>query len=106
MSRARAAPREARTLPGLLKRLGDIPSDCIPIPPGTVTEDDLIAIQARREGLFERSDGRIVEKAVGTWEATVTSPLVNRVGLYLDGKELGFCVGPNDLAELAPRVFR
>jgi hypothetical protein len=53
---------------------------------GTATEDDSIAIQARREGLFELVDGSIVEKAVGTWEATVTSLLVYRVGLYRDGK--------------------
>src|SRR5947209_18653754 len=67
MSRAKTTLPEIRTLADLLKRLGDIPSDRVRFPPVTATEDDLTAVQARREGLFKRVDDRIVEKAVGTW---------------------------------------
>jgi len=65
-----------------VRRQGGLPPDRIRFdpPPGTATEDDLIEIQHRKEGLFELVDGCIVEKAVGCWEATVTSHLIGSVG--------------------------
>ena len=84
MNRARTAPPEIRTLADLLERLDSIPPGRIRFdpPPGTATEDDLIAIQCRKEGLFELVDGCIVEKAVGCAEATVTSHLITSVGQF------------------------
>jgi Uma2 family endonuclease len=108
MSRATIAPPEIRTVGDLLKRLGDIPPDRIRFdpPPGAATEGDLIAIQGRKEGLFELVDGCIVEKAVGFREATVTSLLSASVVWYLHGNDLGFGVGPSCLFRVGGGVVR
>jgi Uma2 family endonuclease len=108
MNRARTAPPEIRTLADLLERLDSIPPGRIRFdpPPGTATEDDLIAIQCRKEGLFELVDGCIVEKAVGCAEATVTSHLITSVGQYLHQNDLGFGVGPSCLFRVARGVVR
>ena len=108
MKRVRTAPPEIRTVADLLDRLGGIPPDRIRFDPamGTATEDDLLAIQCRKQGLYELVDGTIVEKAVGFREATVTSLVGHSVGMYLDKKDLGFCVGPNCLFRVARGVVR
>ena len=108
MSQATIAPAEIRTLGDLLRRLGGIPLDRIRFdpPPGSAMEEDLIAIQGRKEGLFELVNGCIVEKAMGCREATVTSLLIASVGGYLRGNDLGFGVGPNCLFRVGGGVVR
>ena len=62
------APPE--TVAELLKRLGDIPPSRIRLqpPPGTATEKDVIAAEAKTGRLCELVDGVLVEKAMGYYE--------------------------------------
>ena len=55
------------TLADLQERFGPIPAARIRYdpPPGTATGEDVIALEARENRLFELVDGVLVEKAMG-----------------------------------------
>ena len=67
MSLATLAPPAILTVADLLEGAGDIPLDRIRMqpPPGTATEEDVIAIHSREKRLCELVDGTLVEKPMG-----------------------------------------
>ena len=66
------------TLADLLERFGAIPAARIRYDPtpGTATEQDVIALEARENRLFELVDGVLVEKAMGFYESFLAMRLV------------------------------
>jgi len=71
-------PAAIETLADLLEYLGGIAPDRVRFrpPPGTATEEDVLAIHAREGRLYELIDGVLVEKAVGLRESYLASVLI------------------------------
>jgi Uma2 family endonuclease len=90
---ALSAPPE--TVADLLKRLGDIPPSRIRLqpPPGTATEKDVIAAEAKTGRLCELVDGVLVEKAMGYYEDLLGSVLIELMGAFARRHKLGFVLG-------------
>ena len=78
MSQATIAPAEIKTLADLRQRLGGIPLERIWFhpAPGTATEKDVIAAEARENRLCELVDGTLVEKAMGFEESRLAGELL------------------------------
>jgi Uma2 family endonuclease len=108
MTRATIAPPKIRTLADLLRRLGGIPLDRIRFdpPPGTATEDDVIAADTCTGRACELIDGTLVEKALGAPEAYVAWLLGSLLGKYLDQNKLGIGLAPDGLLRLSPGLVR
>src|SRR5271156_4220948 len=85
MSRATIAPADIKTLADLRRRLGGIPLQRIWFhpAPGTATEKDVIAAEARENRLCELVDGTLVEKAMGFEESRLALRLGHLVSTYL-----------------------
>ena len=85
------------TLAQLVHKLGDIPLERILLQPapGTATEDDLIEINAKKQGLFELVDGVLVEKPVAFLEAILAGWLITRLNNFIEGKRLGKVFAPD-----------
>src|SRR5262249_26069881 len=67
MSETVIAPADIKTLADLRQRLGEIPVERIWFhpAPGTATEKDAVAAEARENRLCELVDGTLVQKAMG-----------------------------------------
>ena len=77
------------------ERLGAIPLDRIrwyPFP-GTATEDDLIRVNERKQGLCELVDGVLVAKAMGATESLLGGYLLRMVGNFAEEHDLGVVLG-------------
>src|SRR5271155_3085907 len=90
MSQATIAPADIKTLADLQRRLGGIPLERIWFhpAPGTATEKDVIAAEARENRLCELVDGTLVEKAMGFEESRLAGRLLYLVSSYLDKNDL------------------
>jgi Uma2 family endonuclease len=75
-------------------------------PPGTATEQDVIDIHDREDRLYELVDGVLVEKAVGLQESFLAEVLARLLGNYADQHDLGFILGADGMARLAPGMVR
>jgi Uma2 family endonuclease len=108
MSQATIAPAEIKTLADLQQRLGGIPLERIWFhpAPGTATEKDVIAAEARENRLCELVDGTLVEKARGFEESRVAGELLYHVRCYLGQNDLGICVGADGMMRIAPSLVR
>jgi Uma2 family endonuclease len=108
MSQATIAAPEIKTLADLRRRLGGISLERIWFhpAPGTATEKDVIAAEARENRLCELVDGTLVEKAMGFEEARLASELAHLVKSYLDRNDLGICVGADGMMRIAPGLVR
>jgi Uma2 family endonuclease len=108
MPQATIAPAEIKTLADLRRRLGGIPLERIWFhpAPGTATEKDVIAVEARENRLCELVDGTLVEKAMGFEESRLAIELSYRVKAYLDQNDLGICVGADGMMRIAPGLVR
>ncbi len=108
MSVATLAPPAVVTLADLLEALGNIPPERIRMrpPPGTATEDDVIAIHAREKRLCELVDGVLVEKPMGYEESRLAVELIVILGVFLREYDLGAVAGPDGMIRLAPGVVR
>jgi Uma2 family endonuclease len=108
MSQATIAASEIKTLADLQRRLGGISLERIWFhpAPGTATEKDVIAAEARENRLCELVDGTLVEKAMGFEEARLASELAHLVKSYLDRNDLGICVGADGMMRIAPGLVR
>jgi Uma2 family endonuclease len=73
------------------ERLGGIPLERIRMTPapGTATVEDLLEWQARCDVTLELVDGTLVEKAMGSWESTLSAMLVHILQSHLDEHDLG-----------------
>jgi Uma2 family endonuclease len=108
MSLATLAPPEFVTLADLLDSLGEIPPERIRMrpPPGTATEDDVVAIHAKEKRLCELVDGVLVEKPKGFDESRLAFELIFVLGEFLRRHELGAAAGEAGMMRLAPGLVR
>ncbi len=75
-------------------------------PPGTATEQDVIDIHDRDKRLFELVDGVLVEKAMGLQEYFLAAFIVRALGDFVIIHRLGFVLGSDGMARLAPGLVR
>jgi Uma2 family endonuclease len=97
-----------RTMADLLRDLGDVPAERVWLTPapGSATEEDVIAIEAKYNRLCELVDGTLVEKTMGFTEGRVALVL----GMYLEDfvydADLGFVLGADGMMRIAPHLVR
>lgn len=107
--RKRPAPGQAppATVADLLKNLG-VPAARVRLRPpvGTATELDLIVTNGKKECLVELVDGVLVEKAMGTEEASWAALLVIHLGSFILRHDLGKIYTPDGPFRLAPGLVR
>jgi Uma2 family endonuclease len=96
------------TLADLLQRFGPIPAARIqydPLP-GTATEQDVIALEARENRLFELVDGILVEKAAGLYESFLAIRLARFLSAFVERHDRGIVAGADGMLRLAPEMVR
>lgn len=111
MSIAIAPPpitRRAETVAELLEDLGGVSPERVRMHPrpGTATEEDLAAFEARTGYLCELIDGVLVEKAMGTYESAVAAALIYLVKAFLQEHRLGVVLGADGLLRIMPGQVR
>jgi len=74
--------------------------------PGSATEQDVIDIHDREKRLYELVDGVLVEKAMGMQESFLAAYLVQLLGEFARLHSLGFVLGADGMARLAPGLVR
>ncbi len=92
----------------LLERFGPIPLSRIRTtpPPGSATEEDVLAIHDRENRLCELLDGTLMEKTVGNYESYLAGVLVRLLGDFVAEKNLGIILPPDGMMRLAPGLVR
>ena len=75
-------------------------------PPGSATEQDVIDIHDREKRCYELVDGVLVEKTMGLQESFLTVVIIKILGEYVSRHQLGFILGPDGMARLAPGLVR
>ena len=108
MNIALAAPPEIETLADLLHRLGDIPLERIRFRPypGSATEGDVVAAEARTARLCELVDGVLVEKAMGYYESRLAVILSHLFEDYLENNDLGIVLGEQGMTRMELGLVR
>lgn len=103
---APAAPIE--TLADLLDRLGNIPLHRIRWHPhpGTATEADVLAAEARTGRACELIEGVLVEKAMGWSESSLAGVLLTLLNNFVLPKNLGVVTGEQGTFRLFPGLVR
>lgn len=101
-------PETAWTAADLFERFGAIPLSRIRLapPPGTATEEDVIAAGEHEDRLCELVDGILVEKAMGTYESWLAGYILHRVWSHLEKSDLGIALGADGMLRLAPGLVR
>jgi Uma2 family endonuclease len=96
------------TLADLVERLGDIPLSRIRLypAPGTATEADAIAAEARQNRLCELVDGVLVEKAMGFVEACLAGAILSALRAFVIPRNLGVVSGADGMVSLFPDLIR
>ena len=102
------SPAAIETLADLLEYLGGIAPDRVRFrpPPGTATEEDVLAIHAREGRLYELIDGVLVEKAVGLRESYLASVLITILWSFVRPRNLGIVTGEAGTMRLAFGLVR
>jgi Uma2 family endonuclease len=108
MSLATLAPPQVVTMADLLDSLGNIPPERVRVqpPPGTATEDDVVAVHAREKVLCELVDGVLVEKPMGYEESRLASELIFILIGFLRDDDLGTVAGEAGMMRLMPGLVR
>ena len=106
MTDATIAPCE--TIQDLLSQLGGIEPVRIRLnpPPGTATEADLIAVNARKLGICELIDGTLVEKGMGYTESNLAIILGAILWAFVRPRNLGLITGESGMMRLFPGQVR
>ena len=96
------------TIGELLEQLGDIPARRVRLKPtpGTATERDVIALEARENRLCELVDGVLVEKVMAYYESRVAGLIFHFLEDYLEQHDLGIVAGADGMMRLAPGLVR
>ncbi|NUQ62150.1 MAG: Uma2 family endonuclease [Pirellulales bacterium] len=96
------------TAADMQEHLGGIPLDRIRMvpPPGTATEEDVLAVHARTGRLCELVDGTLVEKVMGYRESRFAVVLGHFLETYLDAQPLGSVAGADGMLRLFPGMIR
>src|SRR5207245_6896701 len=104
----RAVTATGTTLADRLERFGAIRAPRIRYdpPPGTATEQDVIALETRENRLFELVDGVLVEKAMGFYESFLAMRLVQFLLAFVEQHALGIVAGEAGMLRLAPGRVR
>jgi Uma2 family endonuclease len=102
------SPAAIETLADLLQYLGGIAPDRVRFrpPPGTATEEDVLAIHTREGRLYELIDGVLVEKAVGLRESYLASVLITILWSFVRPRNLGIVTGEAGTLRLALGLVR
>lgn len=98
----------AKTVADLLTRLGNIPARrvrLVPVP-GTATEKDVIAVEAREDRLCELVEGTLVEKVMGFDESELAILISFFLSAYVRPRKLGIVTGPDGTIRLMPGLVR
>ena len=108
MSLATLAPVTIETVADLLESLGDIPPERIPMrpPPGTASEDDVLAVHASEKRLCELVDGVLVEKPTGYDESRLAAELIYALVDFLRRHNLGTAAGADGMMRLLTGLVR
>lgn len=96
------------TIGDLLEQLGDIPAGRVRLrpTPGTATERDVIAAEARENRLCELVDGVLVEKDMAYYESRVAGLIFHFIEDYLEEHDEGIVAGADGMMRLAPGLVR
>src|SRR5262249_53818765 len=88
--------------------LGRVPPERIRMqpPPGTATEEDVIAAESRDNRLCELIDGTLVEKTVGWYESRVALVVGRLLDEYTERHDLGFTFGEAGMIRVEPGRVR
>lgn len=108
MSLGTLAPVTVETVADLLESLGDIPPERIRMrpPPGTATEDDVLAVHASEKRLCELVDGVLVEKPTGYDESRLAAELIYALVDFLRRHNLGTAAGADGMMRLLSGLVR
>ena len=104
-----AATRPAiDTLAELLERLGSISPARVRFhpPPGTATQQDVLACDKGEKRLCELVDGVLVEKAMGYYESRVATVLLSLLEAYCQEHDIGIVLGADATTALGPGLVR
>lgn len=96
------------TLADLLKRLGGVSPERVryfPLP-GTATEADVLAIEARENRLCELVDGVLVEKPMGFRESLVAGYILMALKSFVLPRRLGVVSGADGMMRLFAGLVR
>lgn len=96
------------TLADMLERLGNVPTSRIRFQPypGTATEGDVLAIQAKEDRLCELIDGVLVEKAMGFGESLLAVYIASLLHGFVRPRKLGLVAGPDGMMRLSSGLVR
>ena len=99
---------ETLTLQDVVDRLGGIPLCRILArpAPGTATEADLLAVNARKLHLCELVDGVLVEKAMGLRESMLAVVIAGLLGEFARSRNLGLVAGEAGTLRLLGGLIR
>jgi len=96
------------TVADLHAQLGGVPLERIRMipPPGTATENDLLAANDRTEYLCELISGTLVEKPMGAPEAILAAAVIIALGNFVKPRKLGVVMAPDALLRVLPDQVR
>jgi Uma2 family endonuclease len=97
-----------QTIEDLLEALGGIASSRVRLhpSPGTATEADLIAFNARKITICELVDGVLVEKGLGYEESNLAAFLVGLLNAFVIPRNLGIVSGADGMMRLSSGLVR
>jgi len=92
----------------LVERFGPIPLHriCLDPAPGTATEDDVLAWEARSNRLFELYDGVLVEKTMSSFESYLAVRIAVLLSNFVYPRKLGIVLGADGMLRLVPGMIR
>ena len=92
----------------LAERFGPMPLHriCFDPPPGTATEADVIAWEARSDRLFELIDGVLVEKTMSSYESYLAIQIAVVLAGYVSSLKLGVVLGADGMLKIMPDQIR
>jgi Uma2 family endonuclease len=102
------APPTFETFADVLDHLGGIPPGRVRLNPrpGTATEADLVALQARDDRPFELIDGVLVEKRMAFDSGFLAGTILMLLRTFIDPRNLGLVVGPDTALRFFPGLIR
>jgi Uma2 family endonuclease len=92
----------------LAERFGPMPLHriCFDPPPGTATEEDVIAWEARSDRLFELIDGVLVEKTMSSYESYLAMAIGTHLNMFVQPRKLGVVMGADGMLKIMPDMIR
>lgn len=96
------------TLAELLERLGSISPARVRVhpPPGTATQQDILACDKGEKRLCELVEGVLVEKAMGYYESRLAMVLASLLEAFCQEHDMGIVLGADATTALAPGLVR